>query len=99
MPLTNKKASCALPELTYSTGICSLSHNPKIAGLCSKTGGDHLDNLTHLNIAHPGWREAMGPCRICVSARGMNLYLVSHIVVQCLTFLCYYSFVAQKNQD
>ena len=62
-------------------------------------GGDHLVCPTHLNRAHSGLREAVGTCKICVSARGMNLFLVSHIVGQCLMFLYYYSFVVLKNQE
>jgi hypothetical protein len=52
--LANKKASCALAELTHSTGHLLAFHNPGIAGSCSNTGRDHFDSLTHLNIAHPG---------------------------------------------
>lgn len=92
MILVNKKASCALPELTCATGIYSLSRNPRTANLYSTIGGDHFGCLTHPNIASSGSKgctqsgEAIGLCRISVSAKGINLYLVSHIVGQCLNY-------------
>jgi hypothetical protein len=49
VPLANKKASCALPELTHSTGHLLAFSQPQDCQPYS-----NIDNLTHLNIAHRG---------------------------------------------
>jgi hypothetical protein len=92
MLLVNKKASCALPESTMQQGIYSLSRNPRIASLRSMITGDHFGCLINPKMANSRPTEstqsskATGPCRICVSINGINLYLVSQTLRQCLNY-------------
>lgn len=43
--------------------------------------------------------EAIGLCRICVSVKGINLYLVSHIVGQCLNYCVIIAVFFRKIKD
>src|SRR5512147_425045 len=69
-----KKASSALLELTYATEhLLAFSQFQNCRSIFNKWGG-HPVCPTHLNRTHSGPRAAIGTCRICVSARGMNFF-------------------------